>query len=354
MMTTMTSGSRHGAAIGLRRRPVAASVDELLDGAVRDGEFVPDDSRSGSLFERVDIDGERCVVKYVDPDHDFTMRVSGDIGCRPRRVWEAGLMDLVPESIDHGQLGAAPWGRNGWGVAILMRDLSHELIPVNDEPVTAAEHLRFLDSCAAMAAASWGWHDDHGLLAHHLRWAFFGTSQLAGEERLGFPELVPKLAMVGWDRFAGKVADPAVFAAVDALRRDVHPLSRALHSTPQCFLHGDWKFGNLGTARDGRAVLIDWAYPGEGPIAHELAWYLALNRARLPAGHDKESTISDFREALERHGIDTEPWWRRQLDLCLLGALVQFGWEKALGDGDDADAELAWWVAAARRGLPLL
>jgi hypothetical protein len=103
-------------------------------------------------------------------------------------------------------------------------------------------------------------------------------------------------------------------------------------------------------------VLIDWAYPGAGPVCHELAWYLALNRARLPLGHDKESTIADLRAALHRRGIDTDPWWDKQLQLCLLGALVQFGWEKSLGDpGDeDAAAELSWWVGAARRGLELL
>jgi len=94
-------------------------------------------------------------------------------------------------------------------------------------------------------------------------------------------------------------------------------------------------------------VLLDWAYPGEGPVCHELAWYLSLNRARIPRGHTKESTIDDFRAALERHGIATAGWWDRQLTLCLTGALVQFGWEKAFGDDD----ELNWWIDAARPGL---
>jgi hypothetical protein len=336
-------------------RPEAASVDELLEGAVRHGSYRPADFRSSALFERVEIDGAPCVVKYVHPDHDFAMRVTGDVGCLPRRVWRAGLMDLVPERIDHGQLGVAPWGRNGWGAAILMRDLTVDLVPASDVPVSVDEHLGFLDACAALAAASWGWIDDEqALLAHELRWTMFGSSQLAGEEHLGFPEMVPRLAVDGWQRFAAKVGDADVYDAVDGLRHDPRPLSRALLTTPQCFLHGDWKFGNLGTASDGRVVLIDWTYPGAGPIAHEVAWYLALNRSRLPVGHSKETTIADFRRALERQGIDTEPWWPRQLDLCLLGALVQFGWEKALGDGEDAEAELRWWVAAARRGLPLL
>jgi thiamine kinase-like enzyme len=121
-----------------------------------------------------------------------------------------------------------------------------------------------------------------------------------------------------------------------------------LHTTPSTFIHGDWKLGNLGIARDGRTVLIDWSYPGEGPVCHELGWYLALNRARLP--ESKEATIGAFRVALERHAVPTAGWWDRQLALCLLGTLVQFGWEKALGDAD----ELGWWCDRAREGAALL
>ncbi|MGH9155688.1 MAG: hypothetical protein ACRD1K_07650 [Acidimicrobiales bacterium] len=44
---------------------------------------------------------------------------------------------------------------------------------------------------------------------------------------------------------------------VEELRHDVDPLSSALASTPSCLLHGDWKVSNLGTAADGRTVLID-------------------------------------------------------------------------------------------------
>ena len=117
----------------------------------------------------------------------------------------------------------------------------------------------------------------------------------------------------------------------------------ALLDTPQTFLHGDWKYGNLGYGRDGRVILLDWAYPGEGPVAHELAWYLALNRARLPVGHSKESTIDDLRSALERRGVDDGLVGAPGRPL--LGAVVQFGWEKALGDDD----ELAWWVDRAAR-----
>lgn len=338
-----------GRHLRLAARPLASSVDELLAGARRLGEHRPDDARSSARFERVELDGRACIVKYVHPDHDFTMRVSGDIGCRARRVWEAGLMDVAPDVIDHATIGAAPWGRNGWGVALLMRDVTSELVPVGDAPLPVEHHLRLLGHCAAMAARTWGWRDELELLAHRLRWAWFGTAQLEGEQAIGFPERVPQIAVQGWQRFV-EHAPRDVVDVIGPLRLDTQPLSEAVLTTPQTFLHGDWKLGNLGIGSDGRTVLLDWAYPGEGPICHELAWYLALNRARLPPGETKESTIDAFRGALEHHGIDTAPWWDRQLRLCLLGAVVQFGWEKALGDDD----ELGWWCAAARDGAALL
>jgi hypothetical protein len=331
-------------------RPVASSVDELLDGVTVRRPFNPDDARSSTHFEHVEINGDRFVLKHVHLDDDFTMRVSGDLGCRPLRVWEAGLVDAAPDAIDHAIVGAARGdGRNGWGAALLLRDVSDELTPVGDDPLPEAQHLTFLDHLAALSARLWGWEDDLGLLPHRYRWWFFSPPMVETERDLGWPERVPAIAADGWQRFAER-APRDVRDVVEDLSRDPAPLSAALLSTPQTFLHGDWKLGNLGTAHDGRTVLLDWAYPGEGPVCHELAWYLALNRSRLPIGHTKESAIEDFRAALERHGIETEPWWERQLGLCMLGALVQFGWEKALGD----DSELAWWCDRARGGAHLL
>jgi hypothetical protein len=334
------------AVVTLVPRPVAASVEELLAGARRLGGHVPDDARSSAGFERVEVDGEPCLVKYVDPTRDFTMRVSGDIGCRPRRVWAAGLMDVAPDLLDHATLGVARWGTNGWGAALLMRDVGPHLVPVGDDPVAEAAHVAFLDGIAGLSARMWGWTDDLALLPHRMRWAFFGTAMVDGERALGFPEAVPRIAAEGWERFDAR-APAEVRGPVSDLRQDPSPLSLAILETPQTFLHGDWKYGNLGLGPDGRVVLLDWAYPGPGPVAHELAWYLALNHARFPPGHTKESTIAELRAALERHGVPTDGWWERQLELCLLGALVQFGWEKAYGD----DAELGWWIDRAREGL---
>lgn len=331
---------------------LAPSVDDLLAGAEERRPFVNPDGRSAAAFERVRIDGVVRVVKYVHLDDDFTMRVSGDVACRTVRAWQAGLLDCAPGLIDHAIVGAATgWGRNGWGAALLMRDVSADLLPLGNETIPAHQHAAFLDHLAGFCAATWGWRDDPvsgpALLPYAARWAWFGHDAIEGERALGWPERVPRLAEEGWRRFR-EVAPADVARLVEDLRRDVTPLAEALGRTPSCFLHGDVKASNTGFTSDGRTVLIDWAYVGEGPACHELAWHLALDRSRLPGS--KEATTEAFRSGLERRGVDTGGWWDLQLSLCLLGAVVQFGWEKALGGGD----ELAWWCHAAREGAAWL
>jgi thiamine kinase-like enzyme len=158
---------------------------------------------------------------------------------------------------------------------------------------------------------------------------------------------VPRIAADGWARFAER-APRQVVELVTALRSDVQPLVDAVDTTPFAFVHGDWKLGNVGASRDGRTVLIDWTYPGFAPVCHELGWYLAINSARLP--QSKEDTIGALRASLERHGVTTDGWWDRQLSVCLLGSVIQFGWEKALG----TDEELGWWCDRAVEGAQLL
>ncbi len=124
------------------------------------------------------------------------------------------------------------------------------------------------------------------------------------------------------------------------MRHDPWPLFDALAETPVAFLHGDTKFGNLGSHPDGRSVFVDWSMCGSGPPLAEVAHYLALNNARTPAGHGKDAVVDAYRAALERHGVVTAGWFERQLALCLLGAMLLLGWEKAY---DGTGVELTWW-----------
>lgn len=323
----------------------APSVDVLLAGASHRRPLVADDSKSGAALERMEIDGRPFVLKHLHPDDDFTMRGFGDLGCRPVEVWTSGLLDAVPPCIDHAVVGAARGlGRHGWGAALLLRDVSDHLIPEGDAPVPLEVHRQLIDHLAELAAAFWdpdpGWLPD--LLSLESRYSAFGPGWIAAEEALGFPVPVPRIAAGGWARF-GERAPADVARLVDDLRHDLDPLVRSLRATPQTFLHGDWKMGNLGVAGE-RTVLLDWTYPGNGPVGHDLGWYLAINRARIP--EPKEAVIDALRHSLTSRGIATDSWWDEQVDLCLLGTLVQFGWEKALGDDD----ELGWWCERARAG----
>jgi hypothetical protein len=329
-------------------RPVAVSLDELLAGATDREPMLHSDSKSGVAFERMLIDGVPHVLKCVHIDDDWTMRFFGETTCVPLEVWRTGMVDVLPERIDHTIVAVAEGiGRDGLGAALLMRDVGTELLAAGDELVTLAQHGQLIDDMAALAARTWEWSGHPSLLPFANRWLPFGDATMADEERRGWPNDVPRIAADGWARFA-EVAPPSARQTVLEVRRDLSPLVDALAATPMSFLHGDWKMGNLGIGGDGRSILLDWTYCGPGPVCHELGWYLALNRARLP--ESKEASADRLRAALERHGIDTDPWWDRQLRLSLLGTLVQFGWEKALGDTD----ELGWWCDRAMEGALLL
>ena len=268
----------------LTPRPAVGSIDDLVAGATRRRPFHADDGKSGSGFERVEIDGRRYVLKTLHVDDDWIARSLGDLGCRPALVWTTGLLDTVP-AVDHTVVGAATGlGRHGWGGALLMHDVGDRLIPEGDGRVSLDDHAGLIDGMARLSAHFWGWRDEIGLLPPSIRWSFFGPGMLEVERRRGWPHPVPGIAADGWERFAGRVPAP-VADVVTGLRDE--------------------------------------------------PWVLA---------ESKEATIDRFRRRLEHHGVDTAGWWDRQLGLCLLGALVQFGWEKALGPDD----ELTWWTTAAR------
>lgn len=207
----------------LTPRPVLSSLDELLRGATCREPFLTSDSKSGSGFERLVLDGAPHVLKLVHPDRDWTMRFSGDVGCHPVQVWAAGLMDALPDRIDHATVAVAGGlGRNGWGGAILMRDVGTELVPSGDEPLGLQAHRTVLDDMAALSARMLGWRDLIGLVPLVARWGWFGPACLAAEAARGWPDLVPRVAAQGWERFAAR-APRAARDVVDALRRDPGP-----------------------------------------------------------------------------------------------------------------------------------
>ncbi|MDP1818790.1 MAG: hypothetical protein Q8K58_02710, partial [Acidimicrobiales bacterium] len=246
-------------------RRIFDSVDELLAGATRREPFAPAVRRSTAGFERAWIDGEPHIVKYLHADDDFAMRAYGDLGSRTLLAYGAGLFDAAAEVIDHAVVGMARGvGRNGWGCAVLMRDVTGDLATTDDRPFGGEQHERFVDHLAGMCASTWGWRDDLGLLPYGTRWVLMGPATIAAELASPSPEPVVPIVSDGLARLE-QLAPRDVCAGIRELQRDIGVLADALAATPSCFLHGDWKASNLGTAEDGRTVLIDWVYLGEGP-----------------------------------------------------------------------------------------
>ena len=181
MMGHMTSGSRS----------IAASVDELVAAAERREAFDPPQKRSTARFERLWIDGEPHVLKYLHPDNDFMMRALGDDGSRALRAFAAGLFDAAADVIDHAVVGAAGGvGRDGSGCAFLMRDVSDELVAPGDDAFPDEQHRSFVENLARMCVRTWGWHDELGLAPYEARWSFTGIPFLAREQEQGDPERV--------------------------------------------------------------------------------------------------------------------------------------------------------------------
>ena len=360
-----------------RRYALFGSADELLAPetltalqgervtGVKRSPFSSVDSLSGSRFLLVETTGARpesYVLKRIAVEWDWIMRATGDTEARAVRAWENGLLDRVPGEIDHGVVACA---RDGEGWAILSRDFRGAMIAPGDDRIAAEENEIFLDAMAALHVAFWNRPDlaapSDGFVDPADRYRELTPD--VGRREADSGEAIPPMIVEGWE-LLWTLIDHDVTSVLQPLLDDPMPLVRALAPFPQTVLHGDWKLGNLGIFRGvpSRVVLLDWAVVGPGTPAVDLAWYLAVNSARLPV--TKEQTIDFYRGRLAarlRARFD-ESWWRPQLDLALLGGFLQLAWPKALGavrsDSEAVrvreQAELAWWSERVRIAAPLL
>ena len=323
-------------------REVLSSVDELLDGADAAVAF-ESNGKSGARLEKVTIHGAPYVVKYLD-EGDWSLRASGVPEGPVVELWRRGILDALPECFNQPIVGVARTDQS----VLLMHDVSRWLVPDTGEVVPLDQHELFLDHMAALHAAYWEHPGELiDVVTPERRYLELSPAMAAREEALGSEHPIPRLVARGWPLLS-EVA-PKAAAVVVPLVHDPRPLVSALAKTPQTLVHGNWKLDNLGTDDEQRTVILDWESPGRAAGMSDLAWYLSINCRRLPTS--KETAIECYRDRLESRGIDTAGWWDTQVGLCLVGALVQFGWEKALGGYDD---ELAWWEERAVTAAPLL
>jgi hypothetical protein len=323
---------------------VHATVGDLLDELAggRPWRLEPSakhvDSLSGSPFELATIGDERYLVKHIAADVDWIMRDLGD-GADGRPpwalvLWQEGILDRLPPEIDHLIVGMA-YDAERAHLHQVMRYEPDGLVPAGPEVVPLRRHRQFLSHMAALHATFWGFTDQLGLLTSQRRYGFAAPSFTEREAAAGRADPVPQMFPGGWA--AVRAAAPEAAELALRLVVDPSPLATAMADGPATFVHGDWKFGNLGAKPDGRTILLDWAWPGAGGPGVDLAWYLAVNCDRLP--ESKEDTIAAYRMELERRAIATGAWWDRQLELALVGAFLQLGWSKP-----GNPHELAWWT----------
>jgi hypothetical protein len=341
-VTTTSNGTAATAAVVPRLNASReASVSELLTKATERETVRPSDGKSHSTFERLTIEGRQYFLKCSSRKTDWVTRVSGDRNHRPYQLWQSGIMARLPSCIDHATVAMEVDGVGDPAqLRILMHDVGAYLVPEGDSAVPDIQHHAFIDHLADLSVSFWGWQDTvGGLMTMSERLHFFASANVKKELSVADPPEPIVHADAGWRALALRA--PRLAAIARAVHNDPTILTAPLAATPVTFLHGDWKMGNLGSYPDGRTLLLDWALPGSGPACWELCWYLALNRARLP--ETKEATIARFRALLDRSGMDVSSWFERQLDLCIVGVMSTFGWEKALGDDD----ELRWWERRA-------
>ncbi len=335
----------------------------------------PTDGWSGATFTGlVDPVGRRYVLKRTSLATDWIARATrdGDL----REGWLAarptGAMAWLPRT-SIAYLGAAA---DGDGVAILMPDLSTELIawerPGHDPVIDDPTFRRVIESIARLHAMPWSrvlesaaerenesappWcplAERLALLTRPSATAYAAEGNAVGDRFLA-----------GWDAFDRR-APAAARELIDGLAENPAPLVTALAGLPAVGLHGDLKLANVALLPEDRVGFIDWQMTLRAPVAVDLGWFLVSNSGSLPG--TPESIVAEYRQALEwdsgrwGFGGDAHDFaaltgdWDAQLDLTWIVGLLLRGWRKGLdtesgavlGSHVSAADDLAWWSARA-------
>lgn len=271
-------------------------------------------------------DGRGFVLKRMSLGRDWIMRATNDLSCREAMVAAAALN--LPASVGSPALGAA---RDGDGYAVLMRDISRDLLPAGPIGRPALDLIieRMTElHAAAVPRADVPWCD----VAARVLLLSPGGAAVA--RRYGAP--VADDLHEGWQLF-DEHASRGARMLVRGLFDDPGPLVRALEAEPAGLLHGDLKLDNIGLDAAGRMWLIDWAMTLVAAPAVELGWFLAINSRRMPASLDD---VLDGYAKAARIPADRRA---RHDGLAVICGLLLRGWRKALDAQAGEPSELRWW-----------
>lgn len=298
---------------------------------------------SGNTIERVTLaDGRELVLKRVSPDWDWLSRATKDDG-RVATMWESGLFDRMPASVDHTTVAVE---RDGTGWNVFMRDVSHTLL--SEEIRHDRRSVQLLLRAVADLHAAFRDQDLPDLCSIEDRYGMLSPRTGHSEKALGNP--AGSLILRAWDAFYEQ-APTDVADVITVLVDDPTSIADELRTCSQSLIHGDLRLGNAGFDGD-RLVLIDWGdRTGVAPPAVDLAWFIGFDAQRLEISPD--DVIDEFRR------LCADSFEERALQLSLIGGLVHLGAHlglKFLAADDDAkraaaEAELAWWVRNVKRAL---
>jgi hypothetical protein len=278
-------------------------------------------------------------------------------------------------------------GSAGEAIAILMPDLSRELIAWEDAVNDATLDL-VLDAVARLHAMPWA---EYKATTPDWDWPWCPLperllllSRPAATRYRADGNPVGETFLAGWDAF-DRVAPASARAFVERLSTEPAPLLDALARLPRTGLHGDLKLANVAPLDDGRVALIDWQMMSLAPVAVELGWLLVSNSASLR--RSPEEVMAAYHAAAVRAAGDSLPvgnsWligpsvgpamernpdrlpprgldstigdWDTQVDLTWIVGLLLRGWRKGLDadagfvlpSGVSAADDLASWCARA-------
>ncbi len=318
----------------------------ILDDTVERVPIGGNDGRSGASVERVRLgDGRRLVVKRMHPDHDLTMRLTGDSVGREYLLWRDGVLDALPRGIGHAVV--AGWQEGGETV-LVMRDLGSVMRSWSDV-VSWSENDRLMSALVSMHEALRGYQHE-ALCPLVDRVALLSpVTMRAVTDATDNP--LPMLIVRGWERFPELVPDDVV-AAVRAVHEVPAAFAARFGAQPCTVVHADAAHVNIGF-EEKQVTLLDWALATWGPPALELVPYLTASAASVDVS--REEILASYRVAAGDSYDDDA------VHLALFLGLVELGWNKALDITENEDrlvrererADLDWWVTEARRTIEL-
>jgi hypothetical protein len=311
-------------------------------GEVIEHEAIVSTGWSGNVLERLVLaDGRRLVAKRIVPGANWIDQHTNDEG-REGLLFTSGVLDRMPNAIDHAVLAAERDGDAWW---VVMRDVSASLLP-DHKRLSRQEHARILRATNLMWEEFWGEQVPH--LCPPCECLHLFSPAIAEAEREGL-DLLPKQFEAFWEAFAEAV-DGDVAAAVLVLLDDPAPLVSELDACGTTLIHADIRDEQIGLDGD-RLILLDWGRASQGHPVVDFFWSICHNAWRTDATHDE--LVEDFRRT---RGERDDP---RAVELGVIAGLVMYGWvfgHSAAYHPDPAERdwachELGWWVPRARRAL---